>query len=304
MELAVACQDIQQLSLIKGDKGLTALNSVERETYLYIQKCVRSRLGHFSPTRLYFGSEFCQYRIPKEADLKTAYAFAKENGYDFTFVTPYVPEAGMRKLLPLLEWLETEGSGVEVVVSDWGVLYMIVTTFPSLQPVVGRLLNKMIRDPRVAHRYDQTEAPKQAKEVFFHSSFETASFQTFFRRFHVKSVEYDSFIQTVHALKTPLSISLHLGFAVIATGRSCLVGTLHQPKEKKFKGDVSCKQQCRHYAAELINKKPQLGELPVRIFQKGNTAFYKQTFELVEKGLDWAFENGVRRLVVHPKIPV
>jgi hypothetical protein len=304
MELAIACQDIQQLPLLKENERLHGLNPIEKETFSSIRERVCHRFGTFSPTRLYFGSEFCQYRIPKEADLKKAYDYAKEHGYNFTFVTPYVPEAGLKKLFPLFEWLEKEENGVEVVVNDWGMLYAIATTFPSLQPVVGRLLNKMIRDPRVAHLYDQTEAPKQAKEVFFHSSFENSSFQTFFTRFRVKHIEYDSFIQPVHMLENPLYTSLHLGFAVVATGRSCLVGTLHQPKEMKFKGDVSCKQQCRHYVAELVNKRPQLGEISVRIFQKGNTAFYQQTLEMIEKGLEWAFENGIHRLVVSPKIPV
>jgi hypothetical protein len=304
MELAIACQDRQQLSLLKENENSSILNSIEKETFSYIRNRLMESVGAFSPKRLYFGSEFCQYRIPKKEDVQRAHDEAKEQGYDFTFVTPYVSEIGMKKLFPLLEWLEKETSGTEVVVNDWGMLYAIATNFPSLELVVGRLLNKMIRDPRVAHLYDQTDAPKQAKNVFSRSSFDNPFFQTFFQHFRVKHIEYDSMIQSVQLLDSSLRTSMHLGFAVVATGRSCLVGTLHQPKEKKFKGDVSCKQQCRHYLAELINKRPQLGKLPVRTWQKGNTAFYQQTSEMIEKGLDWALERGIDRLVVSPKIPV
>ncbi|MGG3823504.1 hypothetical protein AB4J90_11245 [Geobacillus thermodenitrificans] len=304
MEIAIACQDIEQVLSLKEGKTEKIANPIERDMYLHIRECLSSRLGHFSPARLYFGSEFCQYRIPKTTELAEAYAFARKRGYGFTFVTPYVPERGMKKLLPLLEWLQEEGDDVEVVVNDWGMLYMVASSFPSLRPVVGRLLNKMIRDPRVAYLYDRPEAPLPAKEAFFRSSFDVATFQTFFQRLNVKAIEYDSFLQPVYPPALDVPISLHLGFAVIATGRACLVGTLHQLKEHKFKGTVPCKQQCCHYIAELVNKRTKLSELPVRVFQKGNTSFYQQTPELVEKGIDWAEENGVWRLVVHFKIPV
>ena len=45
------------------------------------------------------------------------------------------------------------GGATEVVVNDWGVLRLVRREFPGLRPVLGRLMNKMMRDPRVAPFY-------------------------------------------------------------------------------------------------------------------------------------------------------
>lgn len=303
MELALAVQDAKQLSLLDSRERLSP---IEQETIKVLEENIERRFHLTEPERLYFGSEFCQYRIAQLEDVQKAAALAKEKGFAFTFVTPYVPENGMKWLLPILEWLNAQEDPVEVVVNDWGMCYAIATKYPNLHIVIGRLLNKMIRDPRVAHLYNRAHAPERAKSVFMNSSFETPYFRQFLDRFQVKRIEYDSFIQPIEKMadRDGLATSLYLGYGVIATGRSCLVGTLHKRKEDKFRGDMQCKQQCCHYVAQMENTREQLGQLPVKTMQKGNSAFYQQTEELVENVLDWADAMQVDRLIISPKIPV
>ncbi|MFC5587818.1 hypothetical protein ACFPRA_02710 [Sporosarcina soli] len=303
MELALAVQDAKQLSLLENRERLSPM---EQETIAILEENIKRKFQLTEPDRLYFGSEFCQYRIAELTDVQKAYEYTRERGYAFTFVTPYVPENGMKLLIPIFEWLDSREDAVEVVVNDWGMSYTVATKYPNLQIVIGRLLNKMIRDPRVAHLYNQKNAPERAKSVFMNSSFETPYFRQFLERLQVKRIEYDSFIQPIEKSvdREGLATSLYLGYGVIATGRSCLVGTLHKPREEKFQGDIQCKQQCCHYIAQMENTRQQLGQLPVRTMQKGNSAFYQQTEELVGNVLDWADDMQVDRLIVSPKIPV
>lgn len=304
MKIAVSFQDIEQVLMEKNLQMEEYLSPIEKETYSLVHATFCNRFGKIAPQYMYFGSEMCQYRIPSEEDVREAYQYAMNKGYDFVLVTPYVPETGFQKIYPLLEWLEQNAKGTEVVVNDWGILYIIKTKFPNLKPIVGRLLNKMIRDPRVSHLYTQEGAPEKAQKVFSKSSFEEPFFQIFLEDQKVKRIEYDSFMRPFEIGEEGISASMHIGFGVVATGRSCLVGTLHVPKEQKFKGDVQCKQQCKLYVAEMVNKKAQLGQLPVRTFQKGNTAFYQQTVEMINQQIEWAVEKGVDRIIISRKIPV
>lgn len=306
MEVALALQDKSQLTFLEEELNNMTLLESEQSIFSMIKDQVNVSTG--SITRLYFGSEFCQYRITPLEDVQAAYELSKEKGYHFTYVTPYVPETGLNKLRPILTWLhdQEDADAIEVVVNDWGICFAIARKFPKLQISVGRLLNKMIRDPRVAHLYDEEEAPKRAKSVFMNTSLDTPYFTQFLRRMNVQRIELDSFIQPVEKAQDSYGVpaSLYIGYGVIATGRSCLVGTLHKPSEEKFLGDIQCKQQCMHYVAKMDNTREQLGQLPVNTLQKGNTAFYEQTETLLKEGLEEAQNMGVNRLIISPKIPV
>lgn len=310
MELALAIQSSKQLNQVIDPWKNEHYTEVEQETLKNLEETLAgfSVSNHFS--RLYFGSEFCQYRLPKLRDIQKAYEASLDAGLLFTFVTPYVPQQGLTQLEEILKYLdqkaEQNNEKVEVVVNDWGVLYAIKHSYSQLIPIIGRLLNKMIRDPRVTHLYSAEDAPRKAQAVVSNTAMEVSYFQKFLLDHQVERIEFDNTIQKMEADggMGDFSSSLHLGYGCIATGRSCLVGTLHKPKQEKFKGDVVCKQQCQHYQAELVSKKGNLGVLPTRNFQKGNSVFYQQTKEMLEQGVKWAVSKNIDRFVISPKIPV
>lgn len=309
MEFALAIQSTDQITGLDQSWNISDHSLIEQETLEDIQNVLQSFYEVPTFTRLYVGSEFCQYRLPKADDLVRAYHKAIEFGFSFTFVTPYVTQGGLVQLRQLFAALHEEAvknnDSIEIVVNDWGVLYE-VNQYSHFQPVVGRLLNKMVRDPRVAHLYDREDAPQKANAVLQTPAVSVSYFKRFLESNHVNRIEFDNLIQNMGSPlgEEEFSSSLHIGFGVIASGRSCLVGTLHKPKEEKFKGEVKCKQQCRHYQVELVSKKERLGALPTRNIQKGNSVFYQQTEELLKKGIQWAIEKKVNRIVVSPKIPV
>jgi hypothetical protein len=96
--------------------------------------------------RLHVGNEFCERLIPSPTLMKRAIALADAAGLALTLATPSVPDAGLARLRQLFRLLP-EGS--EAVVNDYGVLRLLAREFPALEPVAGRQLCKMIKDPRL-----------------------------------------------------------------------------------------------------------------------------------------------------------
>lgn len=310
MELAIAIQSVKDVSFFEQPWKPTDHSPVEQKTMRAVYALLQEHFGEMKPTRLYFGSEFCQYRLPREREVLDAYDYAVSHQLSFTLVTPYLPQAGLIKLKWLIQSLASHMEAnppacpVEVVVNDWGSLYYLKREYPQFELVLGRLLNKMIRDPRVAHLYQRDEAPEAARKALQESSTTVSHFRQFVEGAGVKRIELDNMIQGFSTIDEWLPISLHLGYGCVATGRSCLVGTLHKPKESKFKGDVRCKQQCRHYLAELVNTNQHLAPFSARMFQKGNSVFYVQEENLLKQGLSLLEHREVNRLVYSPRIPV
>lgn len=260
------------------------------------------------PQRIYFGSEFCQYRLPSLSLVIKAVEYCLENGFAFTFATPYTHNQTFTQLVRILAYLDemasAAGERVEVVVNDWGVYHHIQTRFPHLDVVIGRLLNKTIRDPRVAHYYDDERAPEQGRKFFQGTGLVSTWFQTFWQNGNVIGIEFDELIQgkEVTQMESSLQISLHFPFGCIASGSACMVGFMDTERAEKFRGDPACKQQCQKYVFELKNR--QHRDMKHRIFQKGTTAFYAHNLELVRSGLQSVQAIKRPRVVYSPRIPV
>ncbi len=53
-------------------------------------------------SRLYFGNEFCERLIPTVQQLTKVLSVVRQKGLAFTLVTPYVTNAGIKRLEKLL----------------------------------------------------------------------------------------------------------------------------------------------------------------------------------------------------------
>src|SRR5512139_3761028 len=132
------------------------MNNGQIEQALYITRKDQLRLVADEHVRLYFGNEFCQQLIPRPCNLEEVLDFAASEELGFTFLTPYVTDAGLRRLSDFLAIVASALPGSEVVFNDWGVLSMLQDNYPTLAPVMGRLLNKMKRGPRLLNFLDIT----------------------------------------------------------------------------------------------------------------------------------------------------
>ena len=264
------------------------------EQSLYISKTANLKYFNQEFSRLYFGMEFCERLLPSPSQLKKALSFARENDLDFTMVTPYVTNSGLKKVENLIILLSELNPDSEIVFNDWGVFHFIKENDYPLKPVLGRLLNKMKRGPRIINIKEKI--PATSFEYFMTPNLSIPEIQEFLIKNGIKRVEFDNLIQGLNlkGISSELHLSLYLPFAYITTTRFCLMSSINNPEEMKI-GVLPCKKECQQYAFRLLNP-----VMTTPLIRKGNTIFLSNEqipFELIRG-------KKIDRIVVEPEMPL
>jgi len=268
------------------------------ERALYITKIddINEVMNHSTDfSRVYFGNEFCERLLPTLEDVKEMLVFTIKNGMQFTFVTPYVTNQGLRTLEKLFAYLSKANPGCEVVFNDYGVLRVLLKKYEGdLKPVMGRLLIKMKRGPRLMNFIDIL--PETTIKYFRGFSLDTQAFRDFLLKNKVKRVELDNLLQGIELNLTNygISASLYVPYAYITTTRACLSINCDVAGKEDEVGVFSCNKECQKYVFYLRNR-----IMPVLLIRKGNTVFFKN--EKIPENLE---KIGINRIVYEPKIPL
>ncbi len=269
-----------------------------------LPEILRAKRAPFS--RIYYGTEFCEHLIPGPERLRRILGAVRGLGsLEVSLLTPYVTDRGLERLRPLLATAAAETPGAEVVVNDWGVLRMSRREFPELTPVLGRLMNKMMRDPRAAPFY--AEGPEDGFLALAQSSATLPLYRRFLRGLGVRRIELDSLYQGIELdlKRSGLRSTIYLPFGYVASGRICLSGSLHLPREDKFRFDLPCRHECQDYAVELKNSRsPYLESRDLSLFQRGNTVFYPQEGKYLDQALGSLDRIGIDRVVLELDVPM
>lgn len=264
------------------------------ERALFVSKS--NNLKYYLPefTRLYFGNEFCERLLPSEKEIDTVLEFTIKKGMKFSLVTPYCTEVGLTRLNTLFEKISQETNESEVIINDWGVLRIIHNSFNNLTPVLGRLLTKIKRGPRLMNMLKVL--PEEAVEYLRSSNLTVPLYLEFLRDYGIQRVELDNPLQGFDFKKADarLHLSLYIPFAYVTTSRFCLTASCDLPEEKGLIGIFPCRRECQRYTFYLENPIMQ-----VMLIRKGNTIFFKNNN--IPSGL---IEKGVDRVVIEPEIPI
>ncbi len=256
--------------------------------------------------RVYWGSEFCETLIPGAGATARLSRTVRGLGLDWALVTPYVTDHGLDRVGRLLQQLPRELHPDEVVVNDWGVLRMLSREQAHIRPVLGRLMNKMIRDPRVASQFDDPRAPQEAVDALRGFSISAGSYRAFLDQKKVRRVEVDNPLQglAVDFTAQEIPASIYLPFGYVTTGRICLPGSLGLLPGEKFSHLGRCGRECSGTVLALKNtKSPFETDRDLVLYQRGNTIFYFQPPDRVSAGLEAAVACGVDRVVWQPALP-
>lgn len=268
---------------------------------------------HIPPVykRLYFGNEFCQTLIPIAKTIEGILKYVYKKKLHLTLLTPFVTDNGLQKLTAIFKLLVTHLNHVEVVVNDWGVLQMINEQYRSIQPVLGRLMFRQKRDPRIANliRGNQKakivsdgqgkktiflpkELPSSLKEAYTKTNIDFYLIRDFLLQNRIKRVELDNLIQGL-SLNLPggISASMYFPYGYITITRYCHDSTpVLDDKRIGY-----CRKECSRYFFKLRSP-----HMPKIIYKKGNTQFYKNNSisrtDLAKQGID--------RLIYEPELPV
>jgi hypothetical protein len=289
------------------------------EKSVFITKINQLKYVNNKYTRVYFGNEFCERLIPSLGQLKQVLAYIRRKKLNFSLVTPYVTNYGLGKIKALLKFLIGEGISCEIIINDWGVLNLINYQSFNLTPVLGRLLIKQRRGPKLAKLLEkkvkktwlfkdprnpkkktlvfQMELPQDLESYYKGSNISSVPIiHNFLISRGVKRIELDNTVQGLflELPKDKISASVYFPYTYIATTFFCPTANCDH-KEKIQLKIKSCRRQCQRYVFKLRHK-----TMPKVIYLKGNTQFYKNPRLSIEK----MHNLGIDRIVYEPEIPV
>jgi len=249
-------------------------NHFEKSLFVSTEKEIKEEFD-----RLYFGNEFCEKLIPDRDTLERWYGLSKKKKKAFTFVTPFVTDAGLDKLGPLFSFLDAQ-EDVEIVFNDWGVLRLLRQHFTHLIPALGRLLTKQRRDPRISGILTNTQkatvtknqkgriivfpkkVPPSLLEHFQASVINVPIFQKFLLSQRIRRIEIDNLIWGMNLVVPPeIGVSIYFPYGYVSTTRACWKISL-SPRP--------CKKVCKKYFFRIKEE-----SLPVPFYSIGNTVFYR-----------------------------
>ncbi|CAG0958691.1 hypothetical protein BURK1_00595 [Burkholderiales bacterium] len=238
---------------------------------------------------LYFGSEFCEDRLPDLDEASAFCAVARDRGWEPTLLTPLVSPEGLRAVDQLAGALGAAGFRPAVVFNDWGVLGLLRERHAALPRRAGRLVNRSLRDPRA---YRDAPGGTATHDVSRH-----ARMRGMLRRLGVAALETDADLEGGYLGEgrgsdgTGLSRALHLPYTYAASGRGCPLKAALYGDEGGFAKAFAdrCPAPCR--GKPLPVHRPD-SALPH--WRGGNTIFYELPHEAARSWLVHA-----DRVVVH-----
>jgi len=269
---------------------------VATERALFIAKA--RNLKYFNPhlSRIYFGNEFCQRLIPSSQEVDRVMDFAHEHAISFSLVTPYVTNEGLEQWRSVIEHVAARNPRTEVIFNDWGVFRIIRDSAQGLQPILGRLMTKIKRGPRLMKVIDKL--PPDALKHLQSTNLDVEAYRSFLVDQGITRVELDYPLQDIRTsgIGSAIHLSLYIPFVYVTTTRFCLSASCDVPEKKGMVGIFPCKKECQKYTFTLDNP-----VMDTSLIRKGNTIFYRntkipQSEELKEKKID--------RVVIQPEIPI
>jgi hypothetical protein len=237
--------------------------SVQANTLQLVEEAIES-----SFSRIRFGSEFCMYAIPSIDQLREAYALSKDNGKDFSYITPRVSDTSLKKIETHLQYLNDEG-GCEIVVNDLGTIHQIVG-LNNLKIHLGR---QLVYTPSRCPWEEITENPvsfftkRKVKKIFYQTALNYQPTINFYKGLGAIGSDIDwipeLFSSLKFIIKNGLKISVHLYAIPVAITRKC-----HTARYLGEENLEKCSRPCYNHAYNIKNE-----TLGTRLYLHGNTVF-------------------------------
>lgn len=231
-------------------------------------------------TLLYYGNEFCEYRIPSIDELKKAYFFAKKEDLEFVFVTPVVTDYGISIIEQCIESLCEITENPFIVINDLGVLELIKTKYPMCIVFLGRIMDKLSHDIRATKEEFYSY---YGHEGIIYASTPSVGSDGFMNALGYKMIERCELDLPAIGINLPKyqRFSLYYPYCYLTTGRVCSMRAHSLEKKEKYLVDTqSCNKLCKSIQIEkrkslngyqFMNGQRKNNQY---LFQRGNTVFY------------------------------
>lgn len=206
--------------------------------------------------RIYIGSEFCQNLLPKISYLEQILKQLSDK--EISLITPMVNEIGLLKIDQLLKFITKELKSFEIIINDFGVLNLVHRKYPSVVPVLGRIISQ------------------QVTTLYPDSSIRDANtLRVLCLKYNIDRIEIDTKGKNT-SIEIPksidnLKVSLYYPYLLVTTTNRCIIPRLFDDSfdvNENFK----CHQECLRIQKIISFKYPMIKE---KIYIKGNTHFIK-----------------------------
>jgi hypothetical protein len=242
-------------------------------------------LAGLRPTHLYIGSELCEHLLPSPILLRRALERARDHALRPALLTPVASPGVIDRLPALLDLLP---ENAELIVNDWGVAGLAARCYPGLRRAAGRLLCRMVKDPRLP-------GAEWAPQCGY--GFDSAPMQAVFARLGLERLEMDApmFPAADAFSRLPLAKSVHVPYACVAKGRMCRIGSIALPETERFSVGRSCRKECLKYTS--ATRRPRKGDRQDTV-HAGNAIFARHSGEMLAAVMQATARGEIERLVV------
>jgi hypothetical protein len=214
-------------------------------------------------TRVYIGNEFCHNLLMDDSMLINILNICMNEGYKITIAFPYLLECRIGNIKvtvkKLNQWCLENNKKIEVLINDWGMIQLI-NEYNSFIPVLGRLMNKRKKDPRISWIWGS----KKNKELLKINNLNCDHFIKFMEKYGIKRCEYEDHI--IGNKITNLQGSLHFPYFQINTSVFCPTYAQCNKYDRHKQNLIT---QCPRYCEEFVFLYPE----HLNMIGKGNCIF-------------------------------
>ena len=255
-----------------------------QENYLYLQSprkvngsILDKYVSQMKVDGFYFGAEFCEHLMPSVDELSRISDEAGIRGWKLYFMTGEAAASVLPKYQHLLEHFAALPMAAGVVFNDWGVLSILRRDFPSLEPVMGRLLFKNKRSVYQNIRPDgdftvekRAQVMRAQVKVMRQTSFCIPEYRGFLDSMGIRRVDVDILPQgmDMNGCET-LSVGAHLPLGYLTSGRTCPLWD----GGNRYPSSNSCKtKRCLSGGQVMLDDQK---EFSMPLIERGNVVLYQ-----------------------------
>ncbi|MGM5483865.1 MAG: hypothetical protein ACQER9_03030 [Nanobdellota archaeon] len=228
---------------------------------------------------IYFGSEFCERKLPSLDYCKKIISFSNNNNKIPVFLTPPMTDKYIEKANNLINNLVKENPKLQITLNDFGLLNKLKNLNINLN--LGRLMIKMKKGPEIISA--------NSIEKFKNNNLKNPLFRKYCKSNNLIRFEIDQPLQGLN-LPDNENITLYLGNVLLSMTRYCLYPGIND--ENYFFRIKPCKKECMKLK---LTKSTFYYKEKTHII--GNAEFLKTPFTI-----DSEIKPKINRIVVFPDL--
>lgn len=252
------------------------------ENYLYVRTIQEAESGleewmaRVKGDGLYFGAECCEHLIPTPRELMAFCNRIGNKGWRMYLMTGSAPASVLGPYRALMECFAGLPRAVGVVFNDWGILSLLRRDFPSLEPVMGRLLFKNMRFVNRTIRPAGGFSASQGRVILRNqikairqTSFSISAYRQFLRSWGVVKVDVDILPQGIDLTGCDLSVGAYTPWGYLTSGRTCPLWE----QGRRYPTTDGCQTRPCLAGGKILPD--ERGEFRMRLLERGNAVFYE-----------------------------